>query len=175
MAENEVAVEGGIAAAKAVSKKTIFILGGVFVLEGLAITAVFLLAGGPTNTGADGPDLDLIAAGEKPFELRLVDDKFPNTLSGRTYLYETEIFIKIRQKHQEDIEQKLETMAAQIKADVAEIFRAAEPSHLRETSLATIKRQIRARLAQRLGRDVDGGEYIEEILIPRCTQFRADM
>ena len=73
------------------------------------------------------------------------------------------------------VEEKLEAMKAQIRADIAVIFRAAEPTQLQETSLATLKRQIRAKFDERFGRSADGEEFVQEVLIAKCTQFRADI
>ena len=66
-------------------------------------------------------------------------------------------------------------MAAQISGDIRAIIGLAEPNHLLEPTLATIKRQIRSALDKHLGRDEDGNSYVDEVVITKFTQFRADM
>ena len=81
----------------------------------------------------------------------------------------------MRQKNQEKIAGQLESMSAQISADIRAIIGLAEPNHLLEPTLATIKRQIKASLDERLGRDDEGQSYVEQIVITKFTQYRADM
>lgn len=179
MAETEkpraAAPEEGGGKRKPVHTKTLGILVGAFLLEGLAITAVFLWAGSPGKVQAKGEAVTLAAENEKVVEVLIIEDRFPNNLSGRAFIYETEIYIHTRKKHEDMIKKKLEGMQAQIKGDIAEIFRASEPSYLSETSLGTLKRRIRAKLDEHLDRDADGNEYVEKVLIPKCTQFRTDL
>ena len=66
-------------------------------------------------------------------------------------------------------------MAAQISADIRTIVSRAEPNHLLEPTLATIKRQIKAALDKRLGRDEDGNSRVDHVVITKFTQFRADL
>ena len=167
--------EAGDEKRKLVNFKTLAILMGVFLLEGLAITAVFLWAGAPAEVQAEDEAAKLAAESEKLIEVLVLEERFPNNLSGRAYVYETEIYIKARKKHEEMIKDKLEGMKAQVKGDIAEIFRASEPSQLIETSLGTLNRRIRSKLDERLGRDEDGNGFVEQVLIPKCTQFRADL
>ena len=171
---SEVPGAGG-RAFKALNVKTLSILASVFVVEGLAIFMCFVLAGGPSDARADEVARQEAAEAAKPVELLVVAERFPNTLTGRTYLYDTEVFIQVRRKHKQIVEEKLEQMAATIKSDIAQIFRAAKPGHLHEPTLATLRRQIRARLSERLGHDAEEESLLRDVLIPRCTQFRADL
>jgi flagellar basal body-associated protein FliL len=157
------------------SIRTLLILMGVLVLEAAAVSALFLLAGKPADVHASGAALDQAAMMEQPVELLAIEDRFQNTRTGRAYLYDTEIYIVVRQKHQEKIKADLESMHAQISTDVATIFRRAEPAHLLEPELSTLTRQIRAALDQRLGQDENGEPYVQEVLIRKCMQFRADL
>ncbi len=155
--------------------KTIIILAAVLLVEAAVISAVFLLSGGPAEVRADGNVDERAAVLEQPVEVLVIADKFQNTRTGRAYLYDTEIYIEIRRKHQGDVEQRIDTMRQGIKEDIAKVFRKAEPAHLLETELSTIRRQIRAALDERLGRDEQGEPYVERVVIPKCHQFRADM
>jgi len=62
-----------------------------------------------------------------------------------------------------------------VSTDIAEVFRKAEPSHLLEPELATLRRQIKAALTDRLGYDADNEPLVMEVVIPRCKQYRADL
>ena len=151
--------------------KTILILAGVLLIEGAVITAVFLLAGGPSDVQADGAVMDSVSELEELVEEKAVAERFQNTKTGKTYLYDTEIYIVIKRMHQERVKKVLKAMSAQLTTDVAIIFRRAEPAHLLEPTLATLQRQIQAVLDERLKRDEEGNPILQDVLIKKCVQF----
>ena len=51
----------------------------------------------------------------------------------------------------------------------------ATPAELPELFLATIKRQIKVALDGRLGRDDEGRSWVEQVVVTKFTQFRADL
>lgn len=154
--------------------KTLMMLVGVFAFEVVAIGAMFfLLAPEPVN--GDDQTSQEVTKGEHAVEVPVVNDNFVNLLSGRTYLYQTEVVIRTRQKHKATVEEKLKEREAQIRAEIAEIFRAAEPTHLHETTLATIKRRIKSRLNDHLGHSKQNKSFVDEVIIPRCAEYRADI
>lgn len=167
--------EAAAPAKKKFPLKTLLILAAVLLLEGLAITAVFMLGGGPAKLEASGAAEDAAALAEKPVEELVIEERFQNTRTGRTYLYDTQVYILVRTKHQEQVKEKLESRKAQISSDIATIFRRAEPSHLLEPTLATLQRQIKASLDELFGKDEQGKEIVEKVLITKCTQIRVDM
>jgi len=157
--------------------KTIAIVAVCLLVEGVAISGVFMLSGKPhdANAKVDHAAADLAADQEKPVELSVITDKFQNTRSGRTYLYDTEIFVVVKTKNKVKVEAQLKATAAQINNDITMIFRAAEPAHLLEPTLATLNRQIRAALDERVGKDtVEGKPLIDEVVIKKFIQFRAE-
>jgi len=162
-------------AKKSLPIKTIAVVAVVLVLEAVAIIGVFMFSGGPAPATAEALEDDPAIMAEQPVEVLIVADKFQNTRRGQTFLYDTEIFIVVKQKHAGEVEQRIETMRATITADISAIFRKAEPSQLIADELSVIRRQIEAVLDQRLGTDDSGLSMIEHVLIPKCTQFRADM
>jgi flagellar basal body-associated protein FliL len=167
--KNEQATPG-----RKVPVKTAIILAAVLLIEAAAISAVFLLSGGPSAVKADPSAFDAVALAEQPVETLVIADKFQNTRTGRPYLYDTEVYAVVRQKHLGNVDMRVASMRAQITTDVATIFRRAEPSHLLEPELSTLTRQIHAALNDRLGHDEEGQPYVREVLIKRCMQFRAD-
>lgn len=154
--------------------KTIMVLALVMVLEGAAIGVTMWLTGGPTEVSAVGLDGDAEAALDKPVEMLVVKDRFRNQRSGRNFLYDTEVYIKLKARHQEDVKADLEGMQAQIKTSVATLVRKAEPQWFQEATLATLQRQIKAILDERFGEDAEGEPIIMEVLITKCIPFRAD-
>jgi len=161
--------------AKKLPLKTLLILAAVLLIEGLAITGAFMVAGKPASVKADGAAADEVSIKEQPVEELVVSEKFQNSVTGRTYLYDTEIFIVVRRKHQDRVKVKLEEMQARITTEIATIFRRADSKHLEEPTLATITRQVKSSLDELLGRDVASGQpIVDQVLIRRCTKFRAD-
>ena len=156
--------------------KTILIVAAALLVEAGAITAVFVFAGGPAKVQAEGAAADAAALAEQPVEVLVIADKFQNTRTGRTYLYDTEIYIVAKRKDEAAVKAALEVKKAQINADVSTIFRRAEPAHLLEPTLATLSRQVKAALDQRLGHGaVDAAASpVQEVLITKCTQIRVD-
>lgn len=161
---------------KGMPLKTMLIVATALLLEAAAIGGVILLTSGPSKVQADPAAQDAAAFAEQPVEELVVEDKFQNTRTGRTYLYDTQIYIVLKRKNQPQAQALLKEKTAAISADITTIFRRAEPAHLLEPSLATLTRQIKAALDNRIGRDPESGESIvQEVLITKCTQFRADM
>ena len=157
------------------SLKTLLVLLAVLVLEAGVIVGLFMLMGGPTEVRAELAGEDEAARAERPVEVPVISDRFQNTRTGRSYLFEADIYVIVQQRHREHVKDRLEQMNAQITSDIATIFRRAEPAHLSEHELATLKRQIQAALDERLGYDEDGEPYVQQALIGRLTRHRGDM
>jgi len=160
---------------KKLPMKTILVLAAVLLVEGAVISLVFLLSAGPSPVAANTAAEDAAAKAEEPVELLIVSDSFQNTRSGRTYIYETEVWVVVRRKHDEVVKKSLEGLNAQLTADIATIFRKAEPSYLLDPNLATLTRQIKASVDERLGEDADGKPVADKVLIKKFMQFRADI
>ncbi len=54
------------------------------------------------------------------------------------------------------------------------MFRRASPNQLREPGLETLNRQVTAYVERILGKDSEGRERIEKVMIPRCRGFFAN-
>lgn len=163
------------AAGKKMPWKTALVLVAVLLVEGLAVSALFWFAGKPAEVRADGSTADQTALLQQPIEVLVVEDRFQNTRTGRTYLYDTQVFIILARQHEQSVAAAMESMKAQINSDIATIFRRAEPAHLLEPELATLRRQISAALTRHLGHDEEGEPIVQEVLIPKCMQYRADL
>lgn len=175
MSDEQNAAPADSGSKKKISIKALLILVGLLVIEGAVIAGLFMAMGGPADVKAQGAAEDEAAQAELPVEELVVAAKFPNTKRGRTFIYDTEVYIVVRQKNQAKINEQLQGMAAQISGDIRAIIGLAEPNHLLEPTLETIKRQIKAALDDRLGRDEQGESYVEQVVITKFTQFRADL
>lgn len=171
--QNDKEKQGG--AAKKLPWKTVLVLVAVLLVEGLAVSALFWFAGKPAEVRADGSTADQTAVLKQPVEVLVVEDRFQNTRTGRPYLYDTQVYVILARQHEQAVAASLESMKAQIHSDVATIFRRAEPSHLLEPELATLRRQIQAALTRHIGHDDEGEPIVQEVLIPKCMQYRADL
>ncbi len=147
----------------------------VVVLEAATVGVTMMLSGGPKTAEGQVIKPDAQAEeGKQLVELKVIHDQFPNQRTGRTYLYDTEIWVVVHQKDADKVKKMIDAMQAAISADVAVIFRQAEPAQLLEPTLATLTRQIKACLDARIGKDADGNPIVQQALITKCIQFRAD-
>ena len=172
MAEEAQAAQGS----KKMSLKTFLILAAVLLIEALGFTAAYLLWGGPAKVGAATTAEDAEAIKNQLVEELVVTGKFQNIKSNRSYLYDTEVYIKVRQKDQKTIKEELESKRAAITMAIATIIRSAEPVHLDEPKLATVTRQIKAALEGLLSGDAETGKSrVAHVSIPKFIRYRSDL
>jgi len=154
--------------------KTIIVLAAFFVIEAAVIGVTYWLAGSPPDVTAETTTRNLEAWRNAEVEVPVVDDRFPNSARGPTFLYETKIYILVKRRHQEQVKNDLKNMEAQVLMDVATIFRRAQPEHLNEPTFATIKRQVKEALDERLGRDEEGNSLVLSVVITKCIPHRLE-
>lgn len=140
-------------------------------IEAAVIVGIFNFAGKPAEVEATDQAQEEAAAGEQWVEELVLAEKFQNIRTGKPYLYDTEIFVIVKRKHQKQVQEDVESMAATLSTEVATVFRRAEPTHLSEPTLATLSRQIKAALEHRLRKDEEGNSVIKEVLVRKCTQL----
>ncbi len=153
--------------------KTILILAGVLVLEVATVVVVFALKPMPPDVIADST---IVKDGgeEEQIEELLVEEKFSNLLRGETIIYDTQIYITIRRKHQETARGQIDMNQARISSDISTIIARAQPAHFAEPTKATLKRQIKAAVDQRLDVDLDDNPIVEEVHIIKLIPYKAD-
>ncbi len=114
------------------------------------------------------------AGREQTTEVLLIEDRFQNVSSGTVWLWDTSIYLQVRNKNIDRVEKVMKQREAEIKEGVAKIFRRAEDKHLRDDpGLETITRQLTAYLNDVFGTDRDDLSLIERIIIPKCTGINA--
>ena len=168
------AAAGGEEKKKGLPLLPIIAVAAVLLIEAAVIVALFMFSGGPSEVKAEPGVADEVAQGEEPAEVLVLSGKFQNNKSGRSFMYDTEVYVVVKQRNLEEMETKKEQMQASITKDITTIFRRAEPSHLREQELATLTRQVSAALESRFGNDPNDEPYVQEVLITKCMEFASD-
>lgn len=158
--------------------KAVGIIVAVLVLQWGSLVGLYMFMGAPTPVAAESGghggghgEGEAAIAGDLPVEVLVCGEKFPNTRTGRTYVYDAEVYVVVQRKYQERLEGQVKNMSAQISEDIREIVSRADRATLNEPTLATVKRQIKNRLDERFGRDEQGKSIIEQIVVKKFTEF----
>ena len=141
----------------------------VVVLEGATIGVTAMMTGGPKRAQADVPASAPAPVVEKDVELVIVDAKLPNNQDGKLYLFDLQVVAKVEEKNEKKVEELLKERAAEIKDRIRTIIASSDRKSLSEPGLETLRRQVMYQLEQDLGKDL-----IKELLIPKCTPYRAE-
>lgn len=186
--------EGGKAAGGGLLAKTPVLMGIIMLVEAVVLFAgLKFLGGGPKSADAaeaadghgdahaDGHGGDDHGKGgkdgkpkdkKKTVELQVLEARFPNKVSGRTLLFDVNMFVRVRGEQEEQGKKQLADNKALISDRVRTIIAQSDPEKLAggsEPGLETLRRQVKYQLDEILG---DG--VIDEVLVPRCIPFRAD-
>jgi flagellar basal body-associated protein FliL len=153
---------------------TLIILAAVLVLQMGTVGTAYYLWGGASEVQADAAAEDQAAKAEQPVEIKVIEARFQNTRTGRSYMYDTQLYIVAKQKHKKMLKKRIKSRKAQITAKLATIVRRAEPSYFDEPERSTLTRQFRAALNETLGKTEAGKPYIDELLIKKMTEIRMD-
>jgi len=155
-------------------KQTIVMIAAVAAIMLLEAGGIFLavrfFGGGPAPAEAVGLVEKPITELSDDVEVPVVKFKAPNMKTGKLFLYDIEVYARVKKDRAEELTKILETYKATVEDRLARVIRSADPQDLREDGLETLRRQIKHELSQIVGDE----KMIEEILIPRCTPFRAD-
>lgn len=155
-------------------KKRLKLLGiilGVMLAEGVGI---FVLVG---VTSAPPPATDAAELGQNPeeiiesmdVELALVECDAINRKSGQGVIAHIVLCARVAAADRQRAGKLIELRQSTIKDRVQMILRSADPQHLNEPNLDTIKRQIKFEVDKIL----DDEKLIHEILIPQFLQSRS--
>lgn len=160
---------------KSLPIKTIAIVAVIMLLEGVGVFALVSMTGAPSSAKAamlaEGDE----AAGEVVEEVELIKSRFQNLSTGRVWDWQTEIFLKVRQKNRQHVEKTLERRRAEISEGISRIFRRAQHAQLSEPGLSSITRQVDAFILDIFGTDpADDSPYVERVLIPKCDGYPSD-
>ncbi|UCG33026.1 MAG: hypothetical protein JSU68_00040 [Phycisphaerales bacterium] len=148
------------------------VVASAMLVEGVAIFgAVKLFGPGPDRALA----MDTIAGvgadlQPKSVEMDIADFKALNEKSGLTFVVDISVSAKVPMDRAEDAERLVEEKSKTIVDRLTLAVRSAEPNHLKEEDLATIRRKMKFELDKIL----DDDTIVEELLITRFQKFRAD-
>jgi flagellar basal body-associated protein FliL len=169
------APDGAAAPAKKKGLPTPIIIAVLMVLEG-AVVYFVMSATGPKAATAEEVQLEGEAGHdtEATVELALMEEKFQNMQTGRVWIWDADIYIKTKVKNEEFVTKQLGSRQAEVREGISMIFRKAQHSNLKEPGLETLNRQISAYLSHILGKDAEGHERFDRVVIPKCKGFPAD-
>jgi len=156
------------------------VLAGVMLIEGVGLyVGMKMFGAGPQQAAShEGLSENHQPQPAEPMEVPVAKMKVPNRLSGKSFLYDFEVAVKIRvpdgknpEEFKKEITKKLEERENTIRDRLNCLVRGAEPQHLEEPGLVVMRRQIKAELDRVLGDD----KVVESVLIPRWQSMRMDM
>ncbi len=158
------------------SLKTILIVAGLMILEGVAVLGFVMVTGlAPGLTKAMDLQGEDAADRERPIEILLIEDKFPNLTTGRVWMYDTQIWLRVRQKNVARVEQIMERRRAEIMEQVGLIFSRAQDRQLKEPGRETITRQLQTYLQEVFEQDADGMPRVERVIVPVLKPILSDL
>lgn len=111
---------------------------------------------------------------EQTLEVPLVEEEFQTMQGTQIWIWDTQMVLQVKHRNEKFVSEQLARREAEVHDEIAKIFRKAQPNQLREPGLETINRQVSSYLNKLLGKDADGHERIEKLLIPRCRGFFAN-
>jgi flagellar basal body-associated protein FliL len=180
--------------------KTPVLLGGAMIIEAAVLFAGFKFLGGGRPAAASGAELSAeekvesksegghegehVEKGEKgerpakpidkkkAVEVRVLEFKAPNKMTGRTFIYDLKICVLTKAEFQSRVEDTIKEREALIQDRVRTIVAQSDPEKLggaSEPGLETLRRQVKYQLDE----IIDGG-VIDEVLVPRCIPLRTD-
>jgi hypothetical protein len=127
-------------------------------------------SGGDAAPGAKGGAT--VAGKRQPTEVQVINFRAPNKLSGRTFLYDVDIYAVTRGENAKKVKATIDARKALISDRIRTIIAQTDPEKLgggSEPGLETLRRQVKYQLDQIVGEGL-----IDEVLVPRCIPFRTD-
>lgn len=154
--------------------KTIVTIMGILILEAVLIIGAMMYLSNPDKLMAEAvPDQD--TEGEKIVEILVLDDRLPNSRQGINYLYDTEIWAHVKQKHNGGVSEELERYRNEIRSDLIAIWKTSEPRHFLEPKMENLTRKVHALMSQRFGNDLETSEpIVRKVVIVSGPAIRVD-
>jgi len=155
--------------------KVIGIVAVLMIIQGIAVFMVAKMTG-PKAAAAAETELhgEQKNDHEATVEIALIEEKFQNLQTGRAWIWDVSIILQVPAKNQEFIEKQLEQRNGELSEGVAQIFRRAQNSQLREPGLESLNRQLFSFVNQVFGKDGENKDRVKRILIPKCKGFPAE-
>ena len=152
------------------SPKLLAIILAIMAVEGVG---VFLFVTMMSRTPEDAV-AELVTDETDPealVEVLLTEEQYQNMTSNQVWIWEAQIFLKVRRKNLDFVERQLEQRAAEIQEGITQIFRRAKLTELREPDFRTGSRQLTALINDVFGTDADGLPRVERLVIAKLRGF----
>lgn len=105
----------------------------------------------------------------KSVELKVVEFRAQNKLSGKTFIYDVSIYVVAKAEFEEKVKQTIEDRGALIQDRIRTIIAQNDPEKLgggSEPGLETLRRQVKYQLDE-----IIGDSMVQEVLVPKCIPF----
>ncbi|MHC4990139.1 MAG: hypothetical protein ACYTGC_04085 [Planctomycetota bacterium] len=169
------AESGEAVAVKSRLRTVILILALIGGEAAVIIAAMQMLSGPDAVKGESVLEGVEISQDDRIVEQLVVEGRFPNAKRGFTYIYDTEVYVQIRNRHREQVIAELEQFRNEIKAELTAIWRTAEPYDFDQPKLENLTRKVHALLNGRFGVDVETGEtVVTKVVIVMGSGLRID-
>jgi len=109
---------------------------------------------------------------KKAVEVRVIEFKAPNKMTGRTFIYDIKICVLTKGEFLSRVEDTIKEREALIQDRIRTIVAQSDPEKLggaSEPGLETLRRQVKYQLDEIIGEGM-----IDEVLVPRCIPLRTD-
>lgn len=160
---------------KAGGKKGFMVTAVLLLVEAVVIVGAMMMVGGPAPVEAKEMLDHVTPEEEMVVEVQALEDRLSNDKMGMTYIYPTEIYVQVKQKHAEHIEAELEQFRNEIRSEIGAIWKTAEPTHFQEPKMESLTRRVEALLKERFEKDAHAKEpVVLKVVIVSGTGFRVD-
>jgi len=172
MAEDTGNAEGG--GKKGLPIKTIAIVLVMMIAEAAVIVGAITMLGKPSDVQATG--LSEADPMEEVVEVPVLSERFVNKSTGRAWLWDTEIVVKVKRRHADEVRTKIENRRAEIRTAINSIWATAQDAYFHEPGRATLSRQVLEYFHDTFGEDpVTEEPLVKDVLIPKCLGFPSDV
>ena len=156
--------------AKKKNNKLIPVLVVALMMIGEGVAIFFLvksISSNPVQALADKGDIGIDAFnGNRMAEVELAESRPSNRMAGKLVTFHIKVSGLVAAEDLTHAEELVETKQARLEDGVNIVIRSAEPKHLNEPGLQTIKRRLKYEIGRILGDD----ELIKEVLLPQVLQ-----
>lgn len=118
--------------------------------EAAAIVGLFAFVGRPASTNAE----PTVTAAEEDVveEVPLFEGRLSNDRAGTVFVYDTDVYVQVRKGEAERIRREIDRARHELRAEIAAIWRSAEPAHFQEPRFETLTARVEAMLRDRFNR-----------------------
>jgi len=154
--------------------KTIVIILVMMVVEAGVIVGALMMVGKPSDVKAIGlAEADPM---EQVVEIPVLSERFVNKSTGRAWLWDTEIVVKVKARDAEQIRGMIEQRRNEIRTSINSIWATAQDAYFHEPGRATLTRQVLEYFHEMFGEDpVTEEPLITGVLIPKCLGYPSDV